>query len=222
MAALERQAETGSNDDRPSVPASLSDARFRTLVGERAWAQLPEPVRQRFSKCLAPGEALLFRGRVVATELSLAGRMMAFLARAIGAPLPLTDGATGPAFVALVEDERLGGQSWTRIYVRPGRFPQTIHSAKRFRGPTGLEEYVGYGIGMALRVTVEDAALVFRSDHYFFGVGSWRWRWPKLLEPGRMEITHREEGDGRFSFRLALMHPLLGRVVHQLACFRDP
>ncbi len=37
-----------------------------------------------------------------------------------------------------------------------------------------------------------------------------------------MEITHRDEGGGTFSFRLALTHPLLGRIVHQLAYFQDP
>ncbi len=206
---------------QPAPRAQLSDARFRTLVGEEAWTQLPEAVRRRFSKGLAPGEALVYRGNVVSTELTRLGRVLSFFARAIGAPLPLTNGATGPALVAVVEDEGLGGQTWTRMYARPGRFPQTINSAKRFRGPTGLEEYVGCGIGMALRVTVEEGALVFRSDHYFVGAGRWRWRLPKALEPGRMEVTHRDEGNGTFTFRLALIHPFLGRVMHQLAYFRD-
>lgn len=203
-------------------PSSLADLRFRTLIGEEAWTRLPEAVCRRFSKCLAPQDALVYRGEVVATELSRSGRVLAFLARAIGSPLPLTDGATGPALVVVTEDDLLGGQSWTRIYTRPGRRPQTVHSAKRFRGPTGLEEYVGYGIGMALRVTVEDRALVFRSDHYFLALGHWRMRLPLLLAPGEMCIEHREEGGGCFSFRLTLTHPRLGRLLHQLAYFRDP
>jgi hypothetical protein len=229
MEALHKQAEREAiaqartlEPQRHPSDGLLSDLRFRALVGEAAWARLPEPVRRRFSKCLAPGEMLLYRGTVVATELSLAGRILAFLARAIGSPLPLTDGAIGPALVAVVEDERLGGQSWTRLYASPGRFPQVIHSAKRFRGPTGLEEYVGCGIGMALGVFVEDGALVFRSSHYFLEIGRLRWRLPRALAPGNMQITHREEGGGAFSFRLELRHPLLGRLVHQLAYFRDP
>jgi hypothetical protein len=205
----------------PRQAFALADLRFRTLVGEAAWAELPEAVRRRFSKRLAPQEMMLYRGTVVATELPLAGRILAFLARAIGSPLPLTNGATGPALVAVIEDERLGGQSWTRIYARPGRFPQTIHSAKRFRGPTGLEEHVGCGIGMALKVSVEQETLVFRSVYYFVEIGRWRWRLPRALEPGRMEIEHREEGGGMFSFRLALRHPILGLIVHQLAHFCD-
>jgi hypothetical protein len=223
MVALEQSGDRAPVEERgASASATLADARFRALVGEEAWACLPEPVRRRFSKRLAPDEAVVYRGTVIATELSPVGRILSFLGRAIGAPLPLSNGATGPSVVTVVEDGRLGGQVWTRLYMRPGRFPQTIHSAKRFRGPTGLEEYVGYGIGMALRVTVEEGVLVFRSEHYFQEIGGWRWRWPKALEPGRMEITHREEGGGMFSFRLALVHPLLGRLVHQLACFHDP
>jgi len=203
------------------APPALTDLRFRPLVGEAAWGELPEPVQRRFSKCLAPNESVLYRGRVVATELSFAGRVLAHLARASGSPLPLTNGATGPALVCVTEDERLGGQSWTRIYPRPGRLPQAICSAKRFCGPTGIEEYVGFGIGMTLKVTVEGGALVFRSVSYFFEVGRWRWRFPKVLEPGRTAINHREEGNGRFSFCLDLAHPILGRLVHQMAYFID-
>jgi Domain of unknown function (DUF4166) len=220
--AIQFKAAAASKFCGAAPTAELADARFRALVGEAAWAELPEPVQRRFSKCLAPDAAIIYRGTVVATELSRIGRVLAFLGRAIGAPLPLTNGATGPAVVSVTEDACLGGQCWTRIYARPGRFPQAVHSAKRFRGPTGLEEYVGYGIGMALRVSVEKGALVFRSDHYFFQVGQRRWRVPKLLEPGLMQITHREEGGGTFAFELQLAHPALGTLVSQLAYFSDP
>ena len=92
----------------------LVDLRFRALVGEEAWARLPEAVRRRFSKRLGPGEAIVYQGHVTATELSRAGRVLAFLARAIGGPLPLTNGATGAAVVIVTEDAALGGQSWTQ------------------------------------------------------------------------------------------------------------
>jgi Domain of unknown function (DUF4166) len=221
MEAFERSHDAAVKPPAQAFDPALVDVRFRSLIGEAAWAQLPPAVRRRFSKRMAPGEMVLYRGRVTTTDLSPLGRILAFLARAIGAPLPLTNRTTGSAFVVVTEDERLGGQSWTRVYARPGRAPQIIHSAKRFRGPTGLEEYVGCGIGMALTVAVEEKALVFCSEHYFIMAGPWRWRWPKLLEPGRMEIVHREEGEGSFSFRLRLTHPLAGELVHQLATFAD-
>jgi hypothetical protein len=204
----------------------LVDLRFRTLVGEEAWARLPEAVRRRFSKRLKNGETAIYKGLVAETALSRAGRILAFLARAIGGPLPLANGACGAAAVVVTEDGALGGQSWTRIYARPGRAPQVIHSAKRFSGPTGLEEYVGFGIGMTLRVSVEDQALFFRSEQYFLELGGARVYLPRLLEPGAMVIVHREEPDASargaaFSFRLSLTHPIFGRLLHQLAYFHD-
>jgi hypothetical protein len=221
METLERRDLAIAAERPDPAPGTLVDLRFRALVGEEAWSRLPEPVQRRFAKCLTPGTMLVYRGEVVATKLSVGGRILAFLARAIGSPLPLTDGATGPALVAVVEDSRLGGQNWTRIYARPGRFPQTIHSTKRFRGATGLEEHVGCGIGMALKVSVEDGALCFRSQHYFVELGRLRLRVPGWLQPGRMLVTHREEGGGTFSFSLTLKHPALGTLIHQLAYFCD-
>jgi hypothetical protein len=205
----------------PTALAPIEDLRFRTLVGERAWGELPDAVRRRFSKCLGPNEALVYQGLVTATRLSVAGRVLSLLSRAIGSPLPLTNGATGPAVVIVTEDAGLGGQSWLRIYARPGRFPQAIHSAKRFSGPTGLEEYVGCGIGMALRVSVEEGALAFRSAGYFVQIAGWRLPIPLPLQPGQMQIVHRDLGAGSFEFSLSLTHGVFGQLVHQAAVFHD-
>src|SRR5688572_1178188 len=92
----------------PMTPASHSgargdpgvvDLRFRSLVGEDGWMRLPAAVQRRFSKRLAPGAVLLYAGEVLETRLSPAGRVLAFLARVIGAPLPLDRGMSGGATV---------------------------------------------------------------------------------------------------------------------------
>src|SRR5690606_28516922 len=126
----------------------IVDLRFRALIGEESWARLPAAVQKRFSKRLSPGAAVIYAGEVLETRLTRAGKILSIVARALGAPLPLDNGMTGAAVVTVTETEGMGGQCWTRTYVRRGRFPQVIHSAKRFTGPTGLEEYVGYGVGM--------------------------------------------------------------------------
>lgn len=207
----------------PSEPddRGIVDLRFRALVGEAAWSRLPPAVQRRFSTHLAPGAVCLYAGEVKETRLSRAGWVLAFIARAIGAPLPLEDGMTGSAVVAVTENAALGGQCWTRTYARAGRFPQVIHSAKCFSGPTGLEELVGHGIGMALTVGEHDGALVFRSARYMLALGRLRIAIPRWLEPGTMEVTHRDEGGGAFRFTLSLRHRWLGEIIHQTARFHD-
>lgn len=206
-------------EDRPDE-GELVDLRFRALLPAADWAALPLAVRRRFSKRMSPGATVVYRGEVVEIQANLAGRLLAQLCRVIGAPLPLVFNP-GVSVVTVTEDAVGQGQVWSRMYVRADGFPQVIHSAKRFAGPTGLEEHVGAGVGMALTVTAEQGALVFRSAFYFATVLGLRVRLPRWTEPGALTITHRDLGEGRFAFTLALDHPWLGRLLGQEAIFHD-
>lgn len=206
---------------RAGTAGDIGDLRFRRLLGEAAWAQLPPAVKVRFSKRLSGGRTAIYCGEVVECRMSLAGRVLAQLARAIGGPLPLSRDCWVPASVSVAEDPASGGQIWTRIYGRRRGFPQAIHSAKRFCGPTGLEEYLGRGFGIALRASVENGALHFLSDHYFLKIGRLRLRIPAWLSPGRMRVSHVECGGGRFAFLLELTHERFGLLVRQTAMFDE-
>lgn len=201
--------------------ADLVDLRFRGLIGQQAWDRLPPLVQKRFSKRLQGNAMALYSGRVVRTEFSAVGWLFAQALRLIGAPLPVCRDSDVPAVVSVSEDKRSGGQVWSRLYGRRNGFPQVIHSAKRFAGVTGLEEYIGRGIGMALRVEPMADGLRFVSDHYFLMLAGRRIRLPRVLEPGRTVVEHHDLGHGVFAFNLALAHPLIGRLVEHHAIFRD-
>lgn len=208
---------------QPAAPisAQLADLRFRNLIGRSEWDGLPARVRARFAKRFYPGKAVCYRGTVLACRMNAAGRILTQLARLIGAPLPLDEGGGAAAVVTVTEDGASGGQVWTRLYARPRGFPQTIHSAKRFAGPTGLEEYLGRGFGIALVVCAVPGGIRFTSDHYFLRLGNLRLRLPLWLTPGRLTIDHGDLGAGRFAFDLALAHPLFGLLVEQHSHFSD-
>jgi hypothetical protein len=210
-----------THDPSIDVCSTLGDVRFSSLLAREDWLALPPPVRRRFSKRVANGNSAVYAGEVIETKLTRAGRLFAQIARLCGGPLPTSTDANLPAIVTVTEDGATGGQIWTRLYARKSGFPQVIHSAKRFAGATGLEEYVGRGIGMALSVHVESRALVFRSAFYFFRIGGWRLRLPGWLTPGALIVTHAEQGEGRFTFTLDIVHPLFGAVIHQIALFRE-
>jgi hypothetical protein len=197
----------------PGVPP------FRSLLGEAAWGTLPAAVQRRFARHLAAGACVTYAGEVAECRRSWAGWALAQAARVIGAPLPLFADTHVAASVTVTGDGK-GGQYWVRQYGRAHGFPQVIHSCKRFAGPTGLEEYLGLGFGIALQLRVEDGALLFVSDHYF-----WQCLGARIAISrywlGHLTIGHVDLGDGRFAFTLDLIHPLLGELVHQLAMFAD-
>jgi Domain of unknown function (DUF4166) len=218
------------SEPRQKAPIELGDMRFRALLSNEAWTALPAGIRRRFSKRLAGGNTIVYTGHVAETHLSRAGWWLAQAVRLIGAPLPTSRDANVPSVVTVTEDMATGGQIWTRLYARHNGFPQVINSSKRFSGPTGLEEYIGCGISMALTVATEPNAIVFRSAGYFVVLGKWRLRLPRWLTPLDLRIIHSELGepardDRRFAFKLELTHPALGLLIRQVAVFqesRDP
>lgn len=201
--------------------ADLRDLRFRSLIADEDWTTLLPAIRRRFTKRLQPGTSAVYVGTVIETRMSRLGWLLAQAARLIGGPLPTSRGAGLASVVSVTEDRSGGGQVWTRLYARPGGFPQTINSAKRFGGPTGLEEHVGGGLGMSLDVAVVDGRLVFSSRRYFLRLGGWRLPLPGFLTPGSLTVTHGETGANRFAFTLTIRHPWFGLLIHQEAEFHD-
>jgi hypothetical protein len=206
---------------QPQPRPELGDLRFRALMSEAEWASLPHAIRRRFSKRLAGGQTIVYAGEILESWMSRTGWWLAQVARLIGGPLPLTRDAHVPSVVTVTEDIATGGQIWTRLYARRKGFPQVIHSSKRFAGPTGLEEYVGRGIGMTLIAYARDGALVFRSKRYFLQLFGRRWLLPAWLTPGTLYVTHAEVPDGKFSFTLQIFHPRFGLLLRQMAMFRE-
>ncbi len=199
----------------------LHDVRFRALVGAADWARLPAAVSRRFGRRVERGAAIVYVGEIVESRRNAAGRLLAQACRLIGAPLPLHDAVAAPAVVTVTEDAATGGQLWTRIYGQARGFPQVVHSSKRFAGPTGLEEYLGCGLGIALVAWADERALHFRSDHYFLDTCGLRLRLPRWLSPGTLSIAHADRGDPWFAFILTLRHPLFGNLMDQTALFRE-
>ncbi|CAN0175391.1 unnamed protein product [Phaeothamnion confervicola] len=198
-----------------------AEDRYRKCLGEAAWFRLPDSVRRRFSKRLGEAEQTIYRGEVAAMELSRWGWLLAQAGRMLGAPLPFTRDALGPCVVVVTESAALGGQIWSRSYPRPGRFPQVVHSAKRFAGPSGIEEYLGRGLVMRLALEEEAGQMIFRSAGFAIEVAGRTLRVPDWLIPLRCTVIHRAETDARFSFTLIVENAVLGRLVHQVAFFQD-
>jgi len=204
------------------VGNDVFDGRFRELLGMDAWHMLPAPIRTRFSKRLQQGRSIAYQGVVTRMQMSWPGFCLAHAARLVGAPLPYDmKSVDQPAVVVVTEDVATNGQFWIRQYGRRGAFPQTVHSSKRFQGPTGLEEYIGFGIGMALTVEATPTALLFKSDHYFLQLFGLRAKLPRWLSPGALVIGHHEMGNDRFTFTLSLRSRWFGDLITQDAVFKD-
>ena len=211
----------------------LGDIRFRQLFKNDDWNKLPRAVRRRFGRRVELGDTLIYRGHVEFNRVNRWGRLLTNLLRVIGAPLPLDTDNEGAAAVVTVTEApgkngEHGGQVWMRQYARKDAkhpFPQIIQSAKRFEGPTGVEEYIGGGIGMSLKACVEGRELVFLAQDIFWDIkipkGKIRLTLPRWLGPKLLRAGHEEIGDGTFAFTLRLEHKWFGKMIDQRVWFQD-
>lgn len=210
-------------------PASINpntetdrDLRICQLVAPEAWHALAPAIRKRFTKHVKAGQSTIYQGRIVETRMNRAGFALARLLELLGGPLPLERGGGGAAAIVTVTEDKAGyGQYWTRQYNRQTGFPQVIHSTKRFAGPTGLEEHIGHGIGMTLRIEAQPTSLLFLSERYFATLFGKRIYLPAWLTPGKLTVGHHARADGGFDFTLDMAHPLFGELVHQRVDFHD-
>ena len=209
------------NPDQIPRRDELGDLRFRKLLSASSWATLPAAVKTRFSKRLSAGGTVVFAGVVTEVRISRLGCLLGQALRMIGAPLPLFRDVGVPTVVTVTEDAKSGGQIWSRMYCNRAGFPQVIHSAKQFSGPTGLEEFIGCGISMALNVEASDEGLTFTSAGYFLKLAGRRLALPKFLSPGRVTVKHTVLANGEFEFSLVVQHPLFGELIQQSAVYHD-
>lgn len=207
--------------DAGPAPESLQETRFRALLPASDWTALSMPVQRRFAKLISGTTAAVYVGEVIETRMSCAGWLLAQAARLIGGPLPISRDASTASVVTVTEDVTGQGQHWTRLYARRRGLPQVIRTSKRFAGPTGLEEYIGCGLGMALTVDVDRGALIMRAAHYFLQIWRWRLMLPGWASPGALAVTQLNLDDGRFRFTLLISHPQLGPLIEQTAIFQE-
>jgi hypothetical protein len=193
---------------------------LRRLLPDAHWQSLPAGTRRRFGAAFRPHATCCYVGEVTDAHLSTLGWLLAQACRLIGSPLPLF-ATPGPAAVTVTDHQGNGGQVWARCYHRRRGFAQCVQSVKRFGGPTGLEEYLGWGLTMPLTLETRAGALIFRNAGYQVVIGTLRMSLPRFLHPGQLTVTHRELAGQAFTFEMTLEHPLFGVLIHQQACFDE-
>src|SRR5262249_40646284 len=108
-----------------------------------------------------------------------------------------------------------------RLYRLHGRKPIQFTS-HMLPGPDAtLLEYVGGGLGMNLRLRVEEGDLRFVSDGYFWQVFGHRIPVPGLFTSGKTDLVHRNVSPDRFSIRIEIRHVLFGVTFTQAGEFRE-
>ena len=198
---------------------------FRPLLKPTEWTDLTPNIRRRFNAMHGPFAAINYDG-LITLRRNLVGWFFAQACRVFGTPLPPEAGENIPAVVTVMPAKG-GGIRWRRFFNFEG-FARMVQSVKIVDKRHGLLEVIGATaiggiarLGMRLRVYEEAHALHFLSERYFIKVGPVMINLPLLMTPGRVLVSHIDEGTHRFRFRLTFTHPWFGETFYQDGIFEE-
>jgi hypothetical protein len=187
---------------------------LRAVLGQAAWARLPEAVRERFGETGAT-----YAGAFEVVRASTLGSVFAWLGKLVGTPVATRAGDNVAARVCVRPDER--GVTWIREYLWSDGRRDVVQSTKVVTPDLRLVEKLPARLCMPLHTYEQGGVVHFVSRGYYFdvGLGGLRLWLPDMLTPGVTHVEHIDLGHGWFRFTMTVTHPLFGEMFFQTGRF---
>jgi hypothetical protein len=139
---------------------------IRQSLGEE-WDQLDDAVKRHYDLVPGTDEEIILNGTMTEVYHSLIGKLFLMPGRLFGALVPYK----GRNIPAQVRNWTAASNSramfWYRTFYFPGRKPFIFQSCMEHLEGNELIELVRHGMGIRMRVRVEDGALVYESTTIF-------------------------------------------------------
>lgn len=176
-----------------------------------AWNDLVPVVRRHYD--LTPGEATTCTCVGIMDEVDHARVLKPFLwiGRLIGALIPYR-GQNVPTTVRNWTTPDSDAMFWYRTFEFPGKPPIVFRSNMQHVGHDEIVEYVRFGIGIRMRLSVSQSALIFEDRGYVWKLGPVLLRLPLGFLLGRARIVEKAVDDTNLYIEFDIQHPLFGRT----------
>jgi hypothetical protein len=99
---------------------------------------------------------------------------------------------------------------WSRTLKYPDNKKNYFFSKMIYLQDHELIEYVRFGLGLRLKVSVENSQLVYRSNGHIWQCGKLRLTFPDWLVLGNATIIENPITNQQFKLDFSISHPLLG------------
>jgi len=173
------------------------------------WAQLGSVIRKHYTLRAFSTVCITVEGEMDTVWHSRIGALLLPLGCLMGSVVPF-QGKRVPVSVhcrSVSDDATL---LWDRVFRFPGRKPFHLRSRMTPMGTHEVVEWVRFGVGMRLRVAVEEGALVLRDNGYLWRLGGCNIPLPGRWLFGRASIEEWGIDARCFRMRMELRHAWFG------------
>lgn len=176
------------------------------------WDDLADLVKQHYD--ITPGESsgMIIRGVMDEVYHSAIAKLFILPGRIFGALVPYKGKKIPTEVRNWTTDDNHAAMFWHRTLQFPNKPPVIFESRMEYIEGDEIIEYVRYGMGIRMRMSVKDSALVFRSVGYIWKIGGIKISIPAWAILGDAEITEKSISDNQFFIDFHITHPLFGKT----------
>jgi len=193
---------------------------FRQILGDQ-WNELGDVIRRHYFLRPWSDDRICVTGIMTEVSHSFPARLLIPFGMLFGALVPW-QGRNVPIEVYYKARQDNSDIYWDRVFRFPGRWPYHFRSFMQSSGNGEVIEFVRFGVGMRLRVSAEQGALVFRNTGYIWRVAGISIPIPLRFIIGTAYVEERPIDMSRFSMKMELVHPLFGIFFHYRGEFSLP
>lgn len=184
---------------------------MQKALGEQ-WDLLDNIVKQHYE--MAPGTTadVTIHGRMDQVFHSNIAKLFLLPGRIFGALVPYRGRDIPTEVKNWTKEDNLKAMFWHRTLQFPDKPLTEFKSRMEYAGGDEIIEYVKYGLGIRMRMSVNEGALVFTSYGYVWDIGLARIPIPTWAILGNAQIIERALSDKEFYIDFNMVHPLYGRT----------
>lgn len=176
------------------------------------WELLDNIVKHHYE--MAPGIAsdMTIHGSMDQVFHSNIAKLFLLPGRVFGALIPYRGNNIPTVVKNWTTSDNLKAMFWHRTMQFPGKPLTEFKSRMEYAGGDEIIEYVKFGLGIRMRMSIDDGALVFTSSGYVWDLGLIRIPIPTWAILGDAQISERAVSEKEFHMDFKMVHPLFGET----------
>lgn len=182
---------------------------FQTVLGDD-WNNLGEIIQKHYSLRPKSNDYICVSGEMIEIKHSLVAKLLIPFGMIFGAIVPF-QGRNIPIDVHYNSSPNNSNIYWDRDF----KFKRGSFHFKSYMEPVKQNEvieFVRFGMGIRLSVTVEDKALIFRDIDYIWRIFGRDLSIPGKWLMGKVYVEERPIDEHSFSMEMTLTHPVVGTM----------
>ncbi len=184
------------------------------------WEKLANVIKRHYD--ITPGKSsnMLINGVMDEVYHSSIAKLFILPGRIFGALVPYKGNNIPTEVRNWTTSDNNKAMFWYRTLTFPGKPPVIFESRMEHIKDDEIIEYVRYGMGIRMKVSVKDSALIFNSIGYVWKLGRIKIPIPTWAILGNAAIIEKAISDDQFFIDFQIIHPLFGRTFAYSGVYR--